>query len=96
MTWEETVLDNIGIQRGFHAVCSKCKYHPCSIRTCDKSDEGIAGAQAKYTWETAIREVVKWIQSHQLVEPSPDSITRFAPFYQIDQAELKELGGSDG
>ena len=38
------------------------------------------------------REVVGWVQSHHLIEPSPDSITRFAPFYQIKQAALKEWG----
>ena len=35
--------------------------------------------------------VVKWIKSHQLIEPDKDSVTRFAPFYQIEKKELSEL-----
>jgi len=39
--------------------------------------------------QAGMRFVVEWIQSHQLIEPTPDSITRFEPFYQISKAKLK-------
>jgi len=39
-----------------------------------------------------VSKVVEWIKSHQLIEPDRDSITRFEPFYQIEQAKLKEIG----
>ena len=35
-------------------------------------------------------EVMEWIETHQLIEPAKDSITRFEPFYQIEKAKLKE------
>lgn len=43
-------------------------------------------------YQAGIREVVEWIESHQLIEPSKDSLTRFEPFYQIEQVKLKEWG----
>lgn len=45
--------------------------------------------------QVGIKEAMKWIESHQLIEPDKDSITRFEPFYQIEQRELKELGLKD-
>ncbi len=39
---------------------------------------------------TGIKEVVEWIESHPLIEPHEDSLTRFEPFYQIEKRELKE------
>ena len=47
-------------------------------------------AQAKISYKKGIEEVVAWIRSHQLIEPSDDSVTRFEPFYQIEQAKLKK------
>ncbi len=37
-----------------------------------------------------IKEVVGWIKSHQLIEPDKNSLSRFEPFYQIEQEKLKE------
>jgi len=37
-------------------------------------------------------EVVEWIKEHQLIAPNESSITRFEPFYQIEEIELKEWG----
>ncbi len=42
--------------------------------------------------KAGIKEVVEWVRSHQLIEPDKDSITRFEPFYQIEEKELKEWG----
>ena len=39
-----------------------------------------------------IKEVVEWIRKHHLVEPDKNSLTRFSPFYQVTQEELKEWG----
>ncbi|MFH1231240.1 MAG: hypothetical protein V1709_07055 [Planctomycetota bacterium] len=36
------------------------------------------------------REMVKWIESHSLIKPNKDSLTKFEPFYQIEQRELKK------
>ncbi len=41
-------------------------------------------------YQAGIKEVVKWIESHQLIKPDKNSITRFEPFYQIKEVELKE------
>ncbi len=38
------------------------------------------------------KEVVEWIKSHPLIEPDDDSITRFEPFYQIEESKLEEWG----
>ena len=43
-------------------------------------------------YRAGIKEVVEWIRSHQLIKPDDDSLTRFEPFYQIEEAELKEWG----
>lgn len=42
-----------------------------------------------------IKKMVEWIKSHQLIEPDKNSLTRFKPFYQIEQSKLKEWGVSD-
>ena len=54
-------------------------------------------ADIKYEFARAcikagIKEAVGWIKSHQLIKPDDDSVTRFEPFYQIEEAELKEWG----
>ncbi len=42
--------------------------------------------------EKGRREVTKWIRSHKLIEPDKDSLTRFEPFYQIEESELRKIG----
>ncbi len=41
--------------------------------------------------EQGRREVVEWIEAHQIIEPKKDSLTRFEPFYQIEKRELKGM-----
>ena len=48
--------------------------------------------QAEISFKAGIKEVVEWIRTHQLIKPDDDSITRFEPFYQIEEAKLKEWG----
>ena len=36
------------------------------------------------------QEIVEWIKWHPLIAPKQDSTTRFEPFYQIEQSELKK------
>ena len=40
--------------------------------------------------EDGIKEVVEWIETHQLIKPDKDSLTRFEPFYQIGEKELRK------
>ena len=54
------------------------------------------GIAIEETKRAGIKEVVRWIKSHQLIKPDKDSITRFEPFYQIEKAKLKEWGKEDG
>jgi len=91
MNWEETVIDTIPIiDKWLSGELESRHVAPA-----------IAESQAKATWEArepeieqarleGIREVVEWIQSHRLVEPDPDSISMFAPYYHIEQAQLEE------
>jgi len=37
-----------------------------------------------------IKEVIEWVKKHELTSPRENSITRFYPFYQIEERELKE------
>ena len=41
-------------------------------------------------YQSGMRKIVEWIEQHQLIKPDTYSITRFEPFYQIEQKELKE------
>ncbi len=54
-------------------------------------EEGEVTAYKK-AHQAGIKEVVEWIESHPLIEPDKNSLTRFEPFYQIEQSKLKELG----
>ena len=68
--------------------------------------KGALRDQAEITWNArepeivkarlaGIKKMVEWIKSHQLIEPDKNSLTRFKPFYQIEQSKLKEWGVSD-
>ena len=46
----------------------------------------------KEGYQGGIKEIVEWIESHPLIKPDENSITQFEPFYQIEQAKLKEFG----
>jgi len=35
------------------------------------------------------QEVIDWIRAHPLIAPDKNSLTRFEPFYQIEEAELR-------
>ena len=50
---------------------------------------GKATSYASYQW--GFKSAIKWIRSHQLIKPDEDSITRFEPFYQIEEGELESL-----
>lgn len=52
----------------------------------------VAREQDEISFKVGIKEVVEWIRSHQLIEPDEDSITRFEPFYQIAETNLKNWG----
>lgn len=43
-------------------------------------------------YQSGIKEVVEWIEKHQLIKPDGNSITQFHPFYQIEERELKDRG----
>ncbi len=43
-------------------------------------------------YQAGIKEVMEWIETHNLIKPDEDSITQFSPFYQIEQKELKKWG----
>ncbi len=68
----------------------------CKVKILDEWGyfcETYCGKRVAYlNYQAGIREVVKWIRSHTLIEPDKDSITRFEPFYQIEEKELKEWG----
>jgi len=55
-------------------------------------DIACGGYSAWLNYREGIKEAVARIRSHQLIKPDGDSITRFEPFYQIEEAELKEWG----
>lgn len=38
-----------------------------------------------------VKEMVEWIESHELISPDKDSLTRFEPFYQITKNELSRF-----
>lgn len=54
---------------------------------CDFANEGYDAG-----YKASIKEVLDWVCSHQLISPDDDSLTRFEPFYQIEEKELKEWG----
>jgi len=98
MTWEDTVLSGwevLAVQVG-SMTCddnTKSLIEAQTKKTWDAAyKEGQRNSCINYEigLDAGRREVVEWIQSHQLIEPSPDSITRFAPFYHIEQAKLKK------
>jgi len=43
-------------------------------------------------YQAGIKEVIEWIKKHELTSPDDNSITRFYPFYYIEERELKEWG----
>jgi len=49
-------------------------------------------AQAEISFKAGIKEVIEWIKKHELTSPDDNSITRFYPFYYIEERELKEWG----
>jgi len=55
--------------------------------------QSLCEAQAEISFKAGLREVVEWIKEHQLIEPDKDSLTRFEPFYQIEEAQLKKEWG---
>jgi len=58
----------------------------------DKSPGKIIAAQEIHEsiYRAGIKEVVEWIKKHELTSPDDNSITRFYPFYHIEERELKE------
>jgi len=54
---------------------------------CDLSC-GKATAYANYQW--GVKTMMAWIRTHQIIKPDDDSLTRFEPFYQIEERELCE------
>ena len=59
---------------------------------CDLSC-GKATAYANYQW--GIESVISWIRGHDLIKPDGNSLTRFEPFYQIEERELGNEVESD-
>ena len=47
-------------------------------------------------YQSGMRKIVEWIEQHQLIKPDTYSITRFEPFYQIEQKELKAFKKENG
>lgn len=43
-------------------------------------------------YQIGVKGIVEWIRSHHLIKPNKDSLTRFEPFYQIEESELKKWG----
>jgi len=65
---------------------------------CDKKQEdeyglycdlscGKATAYANYQW--GVKSVLLWIRRHDLIKPDDNSITRFEPFYQIEESDIE-------
>ena len=48
---------------------------------------GKATAYANYQW--GVKSVFAWIRSHDLIKPDKDSLTRFEPFYQINESDIE-------
>jgi hypothetical protein len=37
-----------------------------------------------------VKELIEWIEAHELISPDNDSCTRFEPYYHIEKKELEE------
>lgn len=55
---------------------------------CYKCGMPLTQIQQKEVYQAGIKEVVEWVQSHTLIKPNKDSLTKFTPFYQIEEQEL--------
>lgn len=100
-TWQETIMSDDEFLEwcGSHIVkgCGNVRIMQLGedeFRKVSICDDCRAKAQAEISFnagrQEGIREVIDKIKSHQLIEPKKDSITRFEPFYQIEQSELRE------
>jgi hypothetical protein len=52
----------------------------------------VAKAQAEISYKAGKQSILDFIRHHTLIKPDKNSITRYEPFYQITEKELKELG----
>ena len=53
---------------------------------CDLSC-GLATVYAHY--QLGVKTFIAWIRTHQLIKPDANSLTRFEPFYQVEERELR-------
>lgn len=75
-------------QHGYSLPCNKCGLGLFEAGY-NKALAQLAG-MAEECKQQGRREVVEWVKTHSLIAPDKNSITRFEPFYQITQVELKE------
>ena len=65
----------------------RCQRYPGLARSCEDF------VHLETAYQAGAKDTIRWIESHPLIKPDENSITRFEPFYQIEQKELENYEG---